>query len=59
MFRLEKAAVGDFAAEFGAGWVKSVVTTHERQWPQPTDLTPDALIRTRFWRRSAGRLRAG
>ena len=48
-----------FAAEFSAGWVKIVVTTHERRWPKPTDPTPDALIRTRFWRRSAGRLRAG
>ena len=31
------------------------MTTHERRWPQPTDPMPDALIRTRFWRRSAGR----
>src|SRR3984885_9460518 len=36
-----------FAAQLSAGWVKSVVTTHERRWPQPTDLTPDAPIRTR------------
>ncbi len=59
-FRVDRRAESQcFAAEFGAGWVKSVMTTHERRWPQPTDPTPHALIRTRFWRRSTGRLQAG
>ena len=48
-----------FAAEFGAGWVKSVMTTHERRWLHPTDPTPHALIRTPFSRRSGGRAQAG
>ena len=48
-----------FAAEFGAGSVKIVMTTDERRWPNRADPTMDAPTRTRFWPRSAGRLPAG
>ena len=59
-FRVDRRAESQcFAAEFGAGWVKIVMTTHERRWPQPTDPTPHALIRTRFSPHSTGRVQAG
>ena len=60
VFGVDRRAEGQrFAAEFGAGSAKIVMTTDERRWPQSADPTTDAPIRTRFWPRSAGRPRAG
>jgi K+-transporting ATPase ATPase C chain len=60
LFRLIGGTDGQcFAAEFGAGSAKIVVTTEERRWPNRADQTTDAPTQTRCWPHYAGKPRAG